>query len=290
MAKLVPLAGVLGVLITVAALDFFVSGGSNLIGGWPIFTVLAVLAFVIQWIVFVPAFVQKSEHYFDLTGSATFVTLAILALLLDGSFDLRSVTIAVLVAIWAVRLGSFLSGRVREAGFDRRFTTIKTNFGLFFLTWSIQGFWVVMSFACGLAAMTSINKTPVDVFLLVGLLIWIAGFAIEVTADRQKTAFRADPANAQKFITSGLWARSRHPNYFGEIVLWLGIAVIAFPNLDGGELVALVSPLFIVLQLTKISGVRMLDNRAKRAWGEDPDYIAYRKATPMLIPRLTAPK
>ena len=290
MAKWVPLAGVLGVLVAVAAIDFFVSGGSTRVGGWSIFTILAALAFVIQWIVFIPAFAQKSEHYFDLTGSVTFVTVAALALLLDGSFDIRSITIAVLVAIWAIRLGSFLSGRVRATGFDRRFTTIKTNFGLFFMTWSIQGFWVVMSFACGMAAMTSVTKAPVDLFLAVGVLIWILGFAIEVTADRQKTAFRADPANARRFISTGLWARSRHPNYFGEIVLWLGIAVISFPNLEGGQLVALVSPLFIVLQLTKISGIRMLDNRAKRAWGDDPDYVAYRAATPMLIPRVTTPR
>ena len=289
MAKWVPLGGVIGVLAAVAGLTFFVSGGSSRVGDWSIFTLLAALAFVIQWIVFIPAFAQKSEHYFDLTGSLTFVSLAILALLLDGSFDIRSIVIAVLVAVWAIRLGSFLSGRVKAAGFDRRFTTIKTDFGLFFMTWSIQGFWVVMSFACGLVAMTSVSKAPADLYLVIGALVWLLGFTYEVVADRQKTAFRADPDNAGRFIRSGLWARSRHPNYFGEIVLWIGIAIIALPNLSGAQLVALISPLFIVLQLTKISGVRMLDNRARRQWGDDPEYDRYRKSTPMLIPRLTAP-
>ena len=178
MAKLLPVAGVLGVLAAVGVLTFFVAGGSNRIGDWSIFTLLAALAFVVQWVVFVPAYVQKSEHYFDLAGSATFVTLAVLALVLDGSFDARAVVIAALVAIWALRLGTFLSGRVRAAGFDRRFSRIKTDFGLFFMTWSIQGFWVVMSFACGLAAMTSINKAPADLFLVVGALVWLLGFSI----------------------------------------------------------------------------------------------------------------
>ena len=113
----------------------------------------------------------------------------------------------------------------------------------------------------------------------------IVGFAFEVVADEQKRRFRKDGANSNRFIQSGLWAWSQHPNYFGEILLWVGIAVIAFPVLQGWQYATLISPLFVWLLLTKISGVRMLDASAKRRWGEDTDYQKYRETTPTLIPR-----
>ena len=112
--------------------------------------------------------------------------------------------------------------------------------------------------------------------------MWIAGFVIEVIADRQKTAFRADPANAEAFIVSGLWAWSRHPNYFGEILLWAGIAVIAVPTLQGNQIFLLLSLIWVVVLLTAISGVQCL-KAGKKLWGHDPEYIDYMKRTPMLM-------
>ena len=125
---------------------------------------------------------------------------------------------------------------------------------------------------------------PLDIYAAAGVALWLTGFAIEVIADRQKSAFRADPDNRNKFIQSGLWAWSRHPNYFGEIVLWSGIALIAFPVLEGWQYATLISPVFVVVLLTKISGVRMLENRANKQWGNDPDYQAYRDRTSVLVP------
>ena len=119
--------------------------------------------------------------------------------------------------------------------------------------------------------------------MVAGLVLWIAGFAIEVIADRQKTEFRADPANQDKFITHGLWAWSRHPNYFGEIMLWCGIAVISYPALVGLQIFTLISPIFVVVLLTAIPGVRMLETRGNRKWGDDPEYQAYKRATPVLV-------
>ena len=120
---------------------------------------------------------------------------------------------------------------------------------------------------------------------MAGLALWVGGFLFEVVADRQKSAFRAKPENAQRFIRDGLWAWSRHPNYFGEIVLWCGIALMALPVLQGWQYATLISPLFVVLLLTKISGVRMLEARGRKQWGDDPDYQAYVRSTPMLLPR-----
>jgi steroid 5-alpha reductase family enzyme len=116
--------------------------------------------------------------------------------------------------------------------------------------------------------------------------VWVFGFAMEAIADYQKSRFNASPANQGKFINTGLWSRSRHPNYFGEIVLWVGVAIIALPVLQGWQWVALISPVFVTLLLTRISGVPLLEKKADEMWGGQEDYEAYKKNTPVLIPRL----
>ncbi|WP_372783351.1 DUF1295 domain-containing protein [Litorivivens sp.] len=252
--------------------------------GWPLFAVCALLGFVVQWVVFIPSYLAQTEHYFDLTGSLTYITLVIIALVY-GNADPRSLLLGVLVLIWAGRLGSFLFLRIRRAGRDPRFDAIKVLFPRFLTTWSLQGLWVFLTLACALAAMTGEQSRPLGLVGLIGLLVWLCGFAIEAVADRQKSAFRNDPANTGRFIQSGLWAWSRHPNYFGEIVLWAGVAIIAFPVLQGWQYVTLISPVFVALLLTRISGVPLLEQRADKEWGDNPEYQRYKAATPSLIPR-----
>jgi len=127
------------------------------------------------------------------------------------------------------------------------------------------------------------------IFALIGFLIWIFGFAFEVIADSQKNRFRANPDNKGKFIHTGVWSRSRHPNYFGEITLWIGVAIIALPILRGWQWVTLISPVFVTLLLTRISGLPMLEKRADDKWGGQQDYEDYKKRTPVLIPRISKP-
>jgi steroid 5-alpha reductase family enzyme len=140
--------------------------------------------------------------------------------------------------------------------------------------------------AAALVAITTVTRKELDLFAVVGFLVWIIGFAIEVAADSQKSRFSADPDNKGKFIQTGLWARSRHPNYFGEIMLWVGIAIIALPVLHGWQWVALISPIFVTLLLTRVSGVPLLEKKADQKWGGQEEYEAYKKKTPVLIPRL----
>jgi len=109
---------------------------------------------------------------------------------------------------------------------------------------------------------------------------------MEVIADAQKSHFNADPANKDKFIQTGLWSRSRHPNYFGEIVLWIGVLIIAMPVLQGWQWAALISPVFVTLLLTRISGVPLLEKKADQEWGGQAGYETYKKQMPVLIPRL----
>ncbi|MEM8768885.1 MAG: DUF1295 domain-containing protein, partial [Pseudomonadota bacterium] len=164
------------------------------------------------------------------------------------------------------------------------FNSIKPDFAQFLMTWTLQGLWVFLTLSPALAAMTSQVQPPLGAFAALGVVLWVAGFTIEVVADNQKRRFRSNPENRNRYIDLGLWAWSQHPNYFGEILLWTGIAVIALPVLQGTQLVTLVSPIFVYLLLTKISGIRMLDARARRQWGEDPEYQAYRRRTSKLLP------
>ncbi len=260
------------------------SQGGYALGILPLFAFCAALAFLIQWLTFLPAYLKQTEAFFDLTGSLTFLTVTAIALLLSPTRDLRAWLLFAIVAVWAVRLGTFLFLRIRRAGEDRRFRAIKKSFVRFLLTWTLQGLWVAFTLAPALAAITARVRLPLDAFALLGSILWLFGFAIEVTADRQKSRFQADPANRDGFIRTGLWSWSRHPNYFGEIVLWTGVAVIALPVLHGWQLLTLLSPIFVALLLIKISGIPMLEARADEKWGGQVDYEEYKQQTSILVP------
>jgi len=282
------LSSVLGILVaTAAAVGLALAGshGGASVAGIPLFILCGLIAFSVQWLVFIPAYIFQTEKYYDLTGSLTYISLAILALGLSATREPGALLIASMVVIWALRLGSFLFLRIRAEGRDVRFERIKPDFLRFLMTWTLQGLWVFTTFAAGLAAITSMRSLPVDAVVAVGAGLWLLGFVIEVVADRQKRSFRKDPANRDRFIASGLWRYSRHPNYFGEILLWSGIAVAAWPALSGWQYVTLVSPLFVYWLLTRVSGIPMLEARARRRWGEDASYQAYLRETPRLIPR-----
>jgi steroid 5-alpha reductase family enzyme len=261
------------------------SQGGAIAFGIPIFALSVGLAFVIQWLAFIPAYLLQTEKFLDLTGSLTYITVTVIAVLLSPVVDGRSILLLALVVIWAARLGLFLFRRILKAGKDARFDEIKPSFLRFLNFWTLQGLWVALTLAAALAAITTTTRKELGWFALIGGLVWVFGFAIEATADAQKSRFRADPANKGKFIQSGLWAWSRHPNYFGEIVLWIGVAIIALPVLQGWQWVTLISPVFVALLITRVSGVPPLEKKADEKWGDQEDYEAYKARTPVLIPR-----
>ena len=257
--------------------------GVNLVGH------LLVMVFVIQWIAYIPAFIFKTEKFYDLTGSLTYITAISFALYSTNTsqnLDLGSLIIGAAIIIWAVRLGSFLFMRIHKDKKDGRFDSIKTSFSQFFMTWTLQGMWVFICSSAALVAIANPTGVVINIVFFIGLALFLLGFAVEVIADNQKTKFRSIPENKDQFINEGLWARSRHPNYFGEITLWTGITVMGISTFEGMNYLAIFSPIFSYLLLVYVSGVRMLEFRGQRKWGHLNEYNTYKKNTPKLIPKI----
>jgi steroid 5-alpha reductase family enzyme len=241
---------------------------------------------VIQWLVFIPSYKAQTEKYYDLTGALTYISITVFLVLASPGVDARGMLLAAMVVLWAARLGSFLFLRISKHGKDDRFDELKPDFFRFLNTWTIQGLWVVLTAARAWVAITSDRKVGLDGFFWVGLLVWAVGITIETVADVQKNRFKGDSGNKGRFISTGLWSRSRHPNYFGEITLWVGVAIIALPVLQGWQWAALISPVFVALLLIKGSGVPPLEKKADKKWGGQADYEEYKKSTPVLVPKL----
>ena len=243
------------------------------------------LAFLIHWLFFIPAYLLKTEKFFDLTGSLTYISIMVYVVYTKNNLQeqLGSIILASLVILWAVRLGSFLFLRIKKAGEDKRFREIKTSFARFFLLWTISGMWVSFCSMCALTAIASNDGVIVNNIFYIGLVTFIIGLSIEIIADSQKTKFRKDPKNKDKFINEGLWAKSRHPNYVGEITLWGGVAIMSFSSLEGWQYISLISPIFTYLLLVYVSGVPQLTASGQKKWGHLESYQEYIKNTPTLI-------
>ena len=277
-------AAVVGLCLLAASAVAWAGGrGGASILGVPTIAWCALLAFVIQWIAFVPAYLKQTERFYDLTGSLTYIGVTLFALLTAGPIGVRSAVLGLLVFVWAARLGSFLFRRIQAEGSDARFDSIKPSASRFFVAWTLQGLWVFLTLCAALAAITTLGAAPLERTDLFGLTIWVLGFSMEVVADRQKSAHRR--AHPGEFVDSGLWAWSRHPNYFGEIVLWIGIAVIASSTLRGWQWVTMISPVFVAFLLMRVSGIPILEKRADERWGDDEAYQKYKARTPVLFPR-----
>ena len=256
--------------------------------GIPIILLCAIVSFATHWMIATPSLITSSEKYFDFTGMVAtllVVLTAMFALLSSGAeASIRSVFVASFVSVWTLRLGIFLYKRIVKAGEDSRFRDIKKSIPKFLMTWTLSALWVFLTTVNAITLIALNPLEPIGIFFIMGALLWLLGFGFEVIADRQKKYFSEQPKNEGRFITQGLWSVSRHPNYFGEIILWAGIAIISLPFLSGWQYVTLVSPVFVFLLLTRISGLPFLEDKAEKKWGEDKDYIEYKKRTPILVP------
>ncbi len=274
--------------VAIFSLGFAHLAGQNSVSvfGYSAVFVAAIVALGVNWIAYIPSAIAQSDKFYDTMGAVTYLTVIGFAAWAAWPLDLRGIVIACMVALWCIRLGSFLFVRIRaEGGTDSRFEKIKTNPARFLVAWTLQALWVILTASAAVIAITTTHRVPVGIFFYVGGFVWLFGILIEAIADKQKSAFKSDPANKGKFIDVGLWKWSRHPNYFGEITLWTGILIMAVPVLSGWSWLAIISPVFVALLLTKISGINLQDKQAKERWGDDPAYQEYRRNTPALIPR-----
>lgn len=268
-----------------AAMSWAGSDGGDRVGTIPVFALCGALAFAVNWLAFIPAALAQTERYYDLTGGITYITVTLVAVLLSGKLDLRATLVAAMVVIWSLRLATFLFRRISRDGKDSRFDDIKHRPPRFFLAWTIQGLWILLTAAAALAVITGGGREPLGAVGIVGIVVWSVGILIEILADRQKSQFKDNPENEGKFINVGLWAWSRHPNYFGEILLWTGMAIVAVPVLQGWQWATLISPVFVAFLLTRVSGIPLLEDKADARWGGQDDYEEYKRRTPVLVPK-----
>jgi steroid 5-alpha reductase family enzyme len=267
-----------------AAIAFLLSYSIGYLTGIDSVMNAILFAFIIQWILFIPAYLFQTEKFFDISGSFTYIFVITYTLCLSynsSGINYGNILLSSFIIIWAIRLGSFLFFRIKKDGEDKRFRSIKPSPTRFFMTWSLQGMWVSICSACALAGIA--NGIIVNSLFYFGAFIFVLGFIVEIIADNQKTKFRKDPANKDKFIDSGLWSYSRHPNYLGEITLWLGVSIMSLSSLTGWQLITLISPIFTYVLLVYISGVRILEARGKKKWGHLDSYKDYVKKTPSLL-------
>ena len=250
----------------------------------------AVICIGMQWAAWIPASMMKTERFYDLTGGLTYLTVLGFSLWAGSQYEPpspREFIVSLLVVVWSLRLSSFLYFRIHRTGKDGRFDQLKTSPIRFLVPWTLQGLWVFLTMIVVIVINSQADSaSQLGIWDGIGLSIWILGFGIETIADNQKTVFNKESNNQGKWIDSGLWSYTRHPNYLGEILLWIGIAFFGISCFTGLERVAWISPIFTYILLTKISGIPILNKRALEKWGDNPEYQKYRDNTPALFPRL----
>ncbi|KAH9452954.1 hypothetical protein MJO28_008139 [Puccinia striiformis f. sp. tritici] len=266
-------------------------------------------AFGIQALCAAFAIPVQSEKYYDLSGSATFLTCTAVSLYYPSlrykllhnfaaplprisSFHHRQLIMSGFTCLWATRLGSFLYQRIKKSGSDARFDEIKRDPARFFGAWMAQASWVTLT-AFPVYAVNSVPASRQPALGLTGSLgtgLWLASFLFEVVADRQKTQWREEKMkkiHSEEFISSGLWSVSRHPNYVGEVMIWASQVLIAWPALPiWMRLMSCLSPVLEYLLITKVSGLPPLETKADKQFKDNSDYQAYKARTPVFWPKL----
>lgn len=240
----------------------------------------------IQWAGWALAAACKTEKFYDLAGSGTFILLAHLSRIWGGARHVRQNVQTGLVTAWGLRLGTFLFLRILKDGHDRRFNNVRENPGTFFVYWTVQAVWIFTTLLPTLMLNSERRDEPLGWRDYVGWSVWGLGFTVQAIADQQKWRFKSDPDNAGKFIQSGLWAYSRHPNYFGEILQWSGLWLSASSVMQGPQYFSVISPMFVWFLLNYVSGVPLLEKQGLKKWGSDPAYQNYLKNTPVLWPKI----
>eukprot|EP00798_Chlamydomonas_sp_ICE-L_P015010 gene15010-21078_t len=239
---------------------------------------------VVGWAVSAPL---QTDRFYDAIGSASFQVLALGTLFVPGVTTSRKIFLTAAVMGWTIRLGMFLALRIYFIGPDSRFEELKKKPLNFLFAWVIQSVWVWVSFLPAMLVNLQDDTKELDYADIAGIVVFALGLATETVADLQKFVFKQKPANKGKFITSGLWSLSRHPNYAGEILVWWGIFAVCavdFADSQPARFASVISPVFVMFLLCYGSGVPLLEKSAEKRWGGQEAYETYKQKTPILFP------
>ena len=270
-------------LFCIYLLSFLGSNIESTIQSINSFSFLLLLSIVVQISFFIPSFLMKTEKLYDLIGSSTYVIVVSISYLSVENKTTTDTIIFLFIILWGVRLGTYLFLRIQRDSEDVRFEKAKRKFFWFLQYWMGQALWVSITSCAAVIAILKPENDNLNIFLIVGVLVWIIGFSIEVIADKQKSNFKKNQNTKDNFISTGLWSKSRHPNYFGEITLWIGMYIISIPSLSNLEYLTILSPLFVYILLTRMSGINMLEKIADERYGHLEKYFKYKENTPVLF-------
>ncbi len=233
-------------------------------------------------IVFIIALMRKDNSIVDVAWGMGFIIIAVYTIIQSGEVDLRKMIVSLLVLLWGLRLSFHIMVRSSGKGEDFRYKAWRDTWKYFiprsfFQIFMLQGLFMLI-ISTPIWFINSGKGGPLGPWDSLGLLVFGTGFLVEVIADYQLVDFKKNPENKGKLMTTGLWAASRHPNYFGEALVWWGISFYALSFQHGWY--TLVSPVVITLMLRFVSGVPMLEKKQ----GTHPDWAIYKSGTAAFVP------
>lgn len=240
------------------------------------------VSLAVQAVFFAFAATLKTDKVTDLSYGLTFVVIAVALLLRSGAEGLAPLVLTAMIVAWGVRLASYLVYRIWKTGRDERFDGIREDVFRFFKFWLFQGLavWAILVPVILWLSMPG----PWTTWMALGASVWLVGLVLETVADQQKFVFKQTAAGRGRWTDTGLWRHSRHPNYFGELLCWWGVFLFVGPSLGVWSLLAVVGPLAITGILLFATGIPTLEASAQKKWGQNPEYLAYRARTRMLLP------
>lgn len=243
--------------------------------------ILVLFAYMTFW--FVVSLIKKRNDVADVAWGLGFILMAWTSFFFSGVSGTKGILVSTLVSIWGLRLAWHIYTRNKGKGEDYRYLAWRKEWGIWFYPRSylqvylLQGFLLFLIVFPVLVINKNFNSSLVW-FDLIGVLVWLFGFYFEVMGDAQLAKFISNPANKGKLMQSGLWAYTRHPNYFGEVTLWWGIWLIAVYVPNG--IFTIIGPLTITFLILKVSGIPMLEKKME----ENPEFAEYKRKVSKFIP------
>ena len=247
------------------------------------FLIACISSIGVNGIFFAYAAVKKTDIVTDLSYSLSFALVSCVLILTNSASPFVAIVPAALTILWSLRLGSYLFGRIIQTKVDHRFDGMRDQPLKFAKFWILQAIAVIIILSPVVVSVASpVTPRTFGFFEALGLFLWVTGFLIETISDMQKSRFKNSKATG--FMSTGIWKYSRHPNYFGEALLWWALFIYVIPVLSGWLFLSIMGPVGITLLLLFVSGIPMLEKSADAKHGNDPLYREYKRRTSIFVP------